>query len=74
MSKKSEEILALYKSKVMPTYAPSVVIASGKGVTVRDVDGRTYYDFTSAIRSRRPASDFPASANACSASANLSSR
>ena len=49
MSKKSEEILALYKSKVMPTYAPSVVIASGKGVTVRDVDGRTYYDFTSGI-------------------------
>ena len=49
MSKKSEEILELYKSKVMPTYAPSVVIASGKGVTVRDVDGRTYYDFTSGI-------------------------
>ena len=49
MSKKSEEILALYKSKVMPTYAPSVVIASGKGVTVRDVDGRMYYDFTSGI-------------------------
>ena len=49
MSKKSEEILALYKSKVMPTYAPSVVIASGKGVTVRDVDGRSYYDFTSGI-------------------------
>ncbi len=49
MSKKSEDILALYKSKVMPTYAPSVVIASGKGVTVRDVDGRMYYDFTSGI-------------------------
>ena len=49
MSKKSEEILELYKSKVMPTYAPSVVVASGKGVTVRDVDGMTYYDFTSGI-------------------------
>ena len=49
MSKKSEEILALYKSKVMPTYTPSVVIASGKGVTVRDVDGMSYYDFTSGI-------------------------
>ena len=49
MSKKSEEILALYKSKVMPTYAPSVVIASGKGVTVRDVDNMSYYDFTSGI-------------------------
>ena len=49
MSKKSEEILALYKSKVMPTYSPSVVIASGKGVTVRDVDNMSYYDFTSGI-------------------------
>ena len=49
MSKKSEEILALYKSKVMPTYAPSVVVASGKGVTVRDVDNMSYYDFTSGI-------------------------
>ena len=49
MSKKSQEILELYKSKVMPTYAPSVVLASGKGVTVRDVDGMTYYDFTSGI-------------------------
>ena len=49
MSKKSEEIIELYKSKVMPTYVPSVVIASGKGVTVRDVDGHAYYDFTSGI-------------------------
>ena len=49
MSKKSQEILELYKSKVMPTYTPSVVLASGKGVTVRDVDGLTYYDFTSGI-------------------------
>ena len=49
MSKKSQEILDLYKSKVMPTYAPSVMVSSGKGVTVRDVDGMTYYDFTSGI-------------------------
>ena len=49
MSKKSQEILELYQSKVMPTYAPSLVLASGKGVTVRDVDGMTYYDFTSGI-------------------------
>ena len=49
MSNKSQEILELYKSKVMPTYAPSVVLASGKGVTVRDVDGLTLYDFTSGI-------------------------
>ena len=49
MSKKSLEILELYRAKVMPTYAPSLVLASGKGVTVRDVDGMTYYDFTSGI-------------------------
>ena len=49
MSKKSQEILELYKSKVMPTYAPSLVIAGGKGITVRDVDGMSYYDFTSGI-------------------------
>ena len=47
MSKRSQEILELYKSAVMPTYTPSVVVSSGKGVTVRDVDGRTYYVFTS---------------------------
>ena len=49
MSNKTSEILELYKAKVMPTYAPSVVMASGKGITVRDVDGRSYYDFTSGI-------------------------
>ena len=49
MSNKTQEILDLYKSRVMPTYSPSVVIASGKGITVRDADGRSYYDFTSGI-------------------------
>lgn len=49
MSTKTQEILDIYKAKVMPTYAPSVVIASGKGVTVRDADGLTLYDFTSGI-------------------------
>ena len=49
MSNKTQEILDLYRSKVMPTYAPSVAIASGKGITVRDADGRSYYDFTSGI-------------------------
>ena len=33
----------------MPTYAPGAVLASGKGVTVRDVDGLSLYDFTSGI-------------------------
>ena len=49
MSNKNQEILELYKSKVMPTYSPSLVIAGGKGITVRDVDGRSYYDLTSGI-------------------------
>ena len=49
MSNKSQEILDVYKANVMPTYAPSVVLASGKGITVRDVDGLSYYDFTSGI-------------------------
>ena len=33
----------------MPTYAPSLVISGGKGITVRDPDGMSYYDFTSGI-------------------------
>ena len=49
MSNKSQEILDAYKANVMPTYAPSVVLASGKGITVRDADGLSYYDFTSGI-------------------------
>ena len=49
MSNKTQDILELYKSKVMPTYSPSLVLSSGKGATVRDVDGRSCYDFTSGI-------------------------
>ena len=48
-NEKSKDILDLYTAKVMPTYAPTVAIASGKGITVRDADGRSYYDFTSGI-------------------------
>ena len=49
MSNNTQDILDLYKANVMPTYAPSLVLASGTGVTVRDVDNRVYYDFTSGI-------------------------
>lgn len=49
MSNNTQEILDLYKASVMPTYSPSVVMSSGKGVTVRDVDNRPFYDFTSGI-------------------------
>ena len=48
-NEKSRDILDLYTAKVMPTYAPTVALASGKGLTVRDADGRSYYDFTSGI-------------------------
>lgn len=46
---KNEDIMSLYKESVMPTYSPSIVVASGKGVTVRDADNHSYYDFTSGI-------------------------
>lgn len=46
---KSSEIMELYKSSVAPTYSPSLVLQSAKGVTVRDADGRMMYDFTSGI-------------------------
>ncbi len=49
MSSNTQEILDIYKASVMPTYTPSVVIASGKGVTVRDLENRAFYDFTSGI-------------------------
>jgi acetylornithine aminotransferase/acetylornithine/N-succinyldiaminopimelate aminotransferase len=49
MSNNTQELLETYKASVMPTYAPSIVLASGKGVTVRDVDNRVYYDFTAGI-------------------------
>ena len=49
MSNKTQEILDIYKAKVMPTYRPSIVLANGRGVTVRDIDNRPLYDFTSGI-------------------------
>lgn len=49
MSNKTQPILDLYKKVMMPTYAPSTVLVSGKGVAVRDADGLSLYDFTSGI-------------------------
>src|SRR5574344_380989 len=49
MSTKNQDILDLYKAKVMPTFAPSIALSSGKVVTVRDVENRPFYDFTSGI-------------------------
>ena len=49
MSNKTKEILARAEAVMMPTYAPATVVSSGKGLTVRDADGLSYYDFTSGI-------------------------
>ncbi len=49
MSNNTQEILNTYTGAVMPTYSPTIAIASGKGVTVRDADNRPFYDFTSGI-------------------------
>ena len=46
---KTQDILSEYKNSVVPTYAPTVVIESGRGVVVRDADGLQLYDFTSGI-------------------------
>lgn len=46
---KTTEILDTYHASIMPTYTPVMAMASGKGVTVRDVDGLILYDFTSGI-------------------------
>ena len=46
---KTSEIMDVYKAKMMPTYAPAAVIASGKGVTVSYPEGLMLYDFTSGI-------------------------
>ena len=46
---KNADVIDIYNGVVMPTYTPSLVLYSGKGVTVSDVDGRKYYDFTSGI-------------------------
>ena len=64
MSNKTQEIVGIYKSNVMPTYSPSVVLSSGKGVTVRDVDGLSLYDFTSGIGVHNVGYSHPAVVNA----------
>ena len=64
MSNKTQELVGIYKSNVMPTYSPSVVLSSGKGVTVRDVDGLSLYDFTSGIGVHNVGYSHPAVVNA----------
>lgn len=45
----SEEIIALHKQYVMPSYAPGLVLVKGKGVKVWDADGKEYMDFLAGI-------------------------
>lgn len=49
MSKKTDEVKALYNQYVMPTYAPEVMLVSGSGDKVKSADGMQYYDLTSGI-------------------------
>ncbi len=46
---KSNELAEMYSKYLMPTYAPAVALAEGKGSKVKSVDGTTFYDFTSGI-------------------------
>ncbi|MFH0953165.1 MAG: aspartate aminotransferase family protein [Verrucomicrobiota bacterium] len=45
----SEDIVALHKQYVMPTYAPGLVLVRGKGTKVWDADGKEYLDFLAGI-------------------------
>ena len=42
---KSEETAGKFNAFVMPTYAPSLTLAHGKGTRVWDADGKVYLDF-----------------------------
>ncbi len=43
------ELMEDYKKYLMPTYAPTVLIAKAKGSRVYDDKGKQYYDFTAGI-------------------------
>lgn len=45
----TEEIIALNKKYVMPTYAPGLVLVRGQGSKVWDADGKEYLDFLAGI-------------------------
>lgn len=45
----TEQIAALQKKYLMPTYAPSIALVEGAGARVRDAEGREYLDFLSGI-------------------------
>ena len=43
------ELMEDYKKYLMPTYAPSLVVAKANGSRVYDDTGKQYYDFTAGI-------------------------
>ena len=43
------ELKALHDRYVMPTYAPSLALVSGRGTRVTDANGKSYLDFASGI-------------------------
>ncbi len=45
----SEEIIAIHKQYVMPTYAPNLALVRGKGVKVWDAEDKMYLDFLGGI-------------------------
>jgi len=46
---RTEEISALHKQYVMPTYAPELALVRGEGAVVWDADGNQYLDFLAGI-------------------------
>lgn len=49
MSKKTDDIAALYQQYLMPTYSPAVALISGTGSKVVDIDNMQYIDLTAGI-------------------------
>ncbi len=49
MSKKTDDIAALYDQYLMHTYAPAVALVNGTGSKVVDIDNMQYIDLTSGI-------------------------
>jgi len=46
---KTEEIIQMHKQFVIPTYAPEIALARGKGARVWDTEGNEYLDFLAGI-------------------------
>ena len=47
--KEMNDLIEMHQTYVMPTYAPDMVLVSGRGTKVRDITGKEYLDFLSGI-------------------------